>query len=402
MEKEYCVISHTHWDREWYLTLEQFRYRLVKLVDNLLEILETQPEYIFHLDAQTIVLEDYLAVKPQNKERLSKYISEGRLIVGPWYVQNDFYLTDGESTIRNLLVGTKIAEEFGNCGKTGYIPDQFGNISQLPQIYNQFGIDTCLLGRGYSFWKKGEDGELKRKMTPAEFYWDGEDGSRVLAVRFTVWYNNAQRFSEDTKKNVKLLEQIENMYDGTDRLPCYLLMNGVDHLEAQENLLEILEKTNKEICGKGVLKQCTMTEFTDRVKKYIDEEQIAVGNHVGELRFGHDYDLLKGTLSSRVYLKIANAKAQNIIENVIEPLYSIAELSGMKGIYPSDYMTYLWKLLMENHPHDSICGCSLDAVHKHMEDRTERFNEAAGELIHEVLDELTASVSREGDRKSVV
>ena len=395
MKKEYCVISHTHWDREWYFSFEQFRYRLVKLIDTLLDIMEKEKEYIFHLDAQTIVLEDYLKIKPQNKELLEKYIKEGRIIVGPWYVQNDFYLTSGEATIRNLIIGTKIANDFGACGTTGYIPDQFGNISQLPQIYNQFGIKTCLVGRGYSFYELKDNDELERIMTSPEFYWEGKDGSKVLTIRFTTWYNNAQRFSEDASKNLKLIDHIENMYQGTDRFPYYLLMNGVDHLEPQENLLEVLPRTN-EMLEKGVIKQCTMQEFTDKVEDYIKENKIDIEKVVGELRYGHDNDLLKGTLSARVYLKTANVKAQNKIENTVEPLYTMAEAMGFKNIYPKDYLEYLWKLLIENHPHDSICGCSIDAVHSNMQDRTARFNEVADELINDVLGTLTAHVTRDG------
>lgn len=395
MNKEYCVISHTHWDREWYFTFEQFRYRLVKLVDNLLDIMENDPEFVFHLDAQTIVLEDYLKIKPQNKALLERYIKEGRIIVGPWYVQNDFYLTDGEATIRNLMVGTKIADQFGACGTTGYIPDQFGNISQLPQIYNQFGIKNCLVGRGYSFHYRNEDDEMVRRMTPPEFYWKGKDGSSVFTVRFTTWYNNAQRFSETPWKNLKLIDHIEELYQGTARNKYYLLMNGVDHLEAQENLTEVLAATNKEMKD-GVIKQYTMQEFADNAENYLKENNVDIEEVTGELRYGNDNDLLKGTLSARVYLKVANTKAQNKIENVVEPLYVMAEALGFKDIYPTDYLEYLWKLLIENHPHDSICGCSIDAVHRNMMDRTARFNEVADELTNDVLGVLTAHVTRDG------
>lgn len=395
MKKEYCVISHTHWDREWYFSFEQFRYRLVKLMDTLLDIMEKEKEYIFHLDAQTIVLEDYLKIRPQNKGLLEKYIKEGRIIVGPWYVQNDFYLTSGEATIRNLMVGSKIANEFGGCGTTGYVPDQFGNISQLPQIYNQFGIKTCLVGRGYSFYEVNENDELERILTSPEFYWEGKDGSKVLTVRFTMWYNNAQRFSEDPLKNVKLIDHIKGMYNGTDRFPYYLLMNGVDHLEPQENLLEVLPPTNA-LLKDGVIKQCTMQEFTDKIENHINENKIDIERVTGELKYGHDHDMLRGTLSARVYLKTANVKAQNKIENTIEPLYAMAEAMGFKNIYPNDYLEYLWKLLIENHPHDSICGCSTDAVHSNMMDRTARFNEVADELSNDVLAVLTAHVPRDG------
>ena len=140
MKKTFCVISHTHWDREWYQSFEKFRMRLCDLINNLFDILDNYPDYIFHLDAQTIVLEDYLQVYPENEKKLKDYIKSGNIVVGPWYVQNDFYLSSGEATVRNLLIGSELAEKFGECAKVGYTPDQFGLCSQLPQIFNKFDI----------------------------------------------------------------------------------------------------------------------------------------------------------------------------------------------------------------------------------------------------------------------
>ena len=158
MKKIYSIISHTHWDREWYLPFEQFRIRLVDMMDNLLHILENDEAYRFHLDAQTIVIEDYLEIRPHRRADVERFVKQGRLLIGPWYVQNDFHLTSGEATVRNLLIGTEIAEEYGEKHKVGYAADQFGICSQLPQILNGFGIDSCVFGRGYG---RGE----------RQFYW---------------------------------------------------------------------------------------------------------------------------------------------------------------------------------------------------------------------------------------
>jgi alpha-mannosidase len=144
MNKQYHVISHTHWDREWYEPFERFRIRLVRLMDNLLELLDREPEYIFHLDAQTAVIEDYLEIKPYRRDKLEKHIKAGRILIGPWFIQNDFFLTSGESTVRNLLLGIKQSESFGSCEYVGYAPDQFGLPSQLPVILNGFGIDSVV------------------------------------------------------------------------------------------------------------------------------------------------------------------------------------------------------------------------------------------------------------------
>lgn len=402
---EFYVISHTHWDREWYMPLEKFRLRLVDLMDNLFEILEQFPQYIFHLDAQTIILEDYLAIRPYKKQLLQRYIEEGRILVGPWYVQNDFYLASGEATIRNLLIGSEIAKTFGKCTWVGYTPDQFGLISQLPQIFNGFGISECIFGRGYNFFEE-IDGKLQPLKVNAEFFWDGKDGSRVLAINMPFWYNNAQRFPDDIEKSMKYLRVIENNFEGITLTPYLLLMNGVDHLEAQENLLPILRKINKKLPENKHIKQATMSEYVYQIKEYIKESGIEnqMSEYVGELRNGTDHQILQGTLSSRIYLKIANVIAQNLIEACIEPMYSFIEMSGIKGQYPIDYINYLWKLLIQNHAHDSICGCSRDEVHRHMEDRFERINEGADEILRRGMDFISARIDRKGltDRDYII
>lgn len=370
--KIFCVISHTHWDREWYQPLEKFRRRLVDLIDNLLDIIETYPNYIFHLDAQTIVLKDYLEIRPDKEEILKKHIRSGSIIVGPWYVQNDFYLTSGEATIRNLLYGTEMANRFGACSRVGYAPDQFGNMSQLPQILKSFQSDNFVFGRGYTgpiYWEKGYE-EFRKIAPPSEFIWEGADGTRVLGVHMTYWYNNCQRISQDPHKALKLMETIEKSFEGVAATPYLLLMNGVDHLEAQENLLPLLDEINRKFPQDKRIEQTTMQSYIDRLKASLDGKDLTV--YKGELRNGNDGNVLQNTLSSRIYLKTANAELQNRISHKLEPLYTFLSMAGAKEKYDRQYFDYIWKLLLENHPHDSICGCSVDETHNQMENRNER------------------------------
>ena len=92
------IISHSHWDREWYLPFEKHRVKLIELMDNAMELFEKDERYRnFHLDGQTIVLDDYLEIRPENREKLKKYVQEGRFHVGPWYILQDEFLTSGEA-----------------------------------------------------------------------------------------------------------------------------------------------------------------------------------------------------------------------------------------------------------------------------------------------------------------
>ncbi|MBC7218357.1 MAG: alpha-mannosidase, partial [Candidatus Caldatribacterium sp.] len=155
-------VSHTHWDREWYETFDAFRYRLVRLMDHLLDILERDPRYqSFLLDGQTVVLEDYLEIRPENRERLKKMIQSGRIFIGPWYVLPDEFLVSGETHIRNLLFGRDICRNFGAVMKIGYLPDSFGHIAQMPQILRKSGIEFAILWRG-----------VPESIATSEFYWE--------------------------------------------------------------------------------------------------------------------------------------------------------------------------------------------------------------------------------------
>lgn len=384
----FCLISHTHWDREWYMPFEGFRLKLVDLIDHLIKIIEEYPDYVFHLDAQTIVLEDYLEIRPEMADTLKKYITNGNIMVGPWYLQNDFLLTSGESTIRNLLEGRRIARSFGHCDTVGYAPDQFGNISQLPQILRGFGIDNFVFGRGYNCYARREDGSAYMLPDPLEFQWEGPDGSRVLAVNLRCWYNNAQRIPPELELAKQMTDRITAAYNGIISTEYYLLMNGVDHLEAQSDLLPIVKAYNEKYAGEdGVMQQYRLCDYIDKVKESLEKRHVTLTTWNGELRRSPTNSLLTGTFSSRHYLKIANVKAQNTMEQLLEPLYSMLELAGCRGVYSWDHFRHGWKMLMKNHPHDSICGCSRDAVHDHMEDNFRKIKEFTDEWLRRGLQE---------------
>lgn len=381
--KKFIVISHTHWDREWYMTFSSFRLKLVDLVDKLLALFEKDKDYIFHLDAQTVVLEDYLVLRPQNEALLKKYIASGNLRVGPWYLQNDFYLSDAEATVRNLMIGTALANEFGKCGRVGYAPDHFGNVSQLPQILSQFGISDFVFGRGFKTYET-VNGERREARLPAEFEWVGADGTRMLAVHLKYWYNNAQHIPAEKECAELLLDINERNFEGLNVSPYILLMNGVDHLEAQSDVRDIIDGLKKD--GRDI-EQLSLDDYLEKVRAAVAGKPLQ--SYRGALNKGCDYDTLKGCWSSRAYLKCANVKAQDLLLAKLEPLYSYLTANGF-GLYPSNEMRYLWKELLKNLPHDSICGCSNDPTHRHMEDRYELIHETGEDLLERGLKTVAA------------
>ena len=168
------MVSETHWDRAWYVPLETFRMRLVRLIDRVIRILDNDPDFkSFMLDGQMIPIEDYLEIRPERRGDLERLVRAGRLSVGPWYVLADEYLVSPEALIRNLIVGIRQARSLGGAMLEGYVPDAFGHINQLPQILQGFGIGSAVFWRGV-----GDEGEELGN----EFTWQAPDGTGVLAV----------------------------------------------------------------------------------------------------------------------------------------------------------------------------------------------------------------------------
>lgn len=373
------VISHTHWDREWYFPFQRFRLRLVDLIDHLLDILDSDPDFIhFNLDAQTIVLEDYLELRPSNRARLEKRIHEGRIAIGPWYQLNDEFLVSGESTIRSLLEGHRIAEQFGAVQKIGYLPDQFGNISQMPQIFRGFGIDNAIMGRGYQLTDGGK----------MEFEWIAPDGSSVLSSLMAFWYNNAQTFPSDTDEAIQYAERIKLRMAPHSATHHLLLMNGVDHLEAQPDIGKVLKNIQPGFSkaeGDSVTHD-TLSNYVSSVREEIESKGIALERWKGELREDRHGACLAGTLSARMYLKQMNHAAQISLEQYSERFASFARIAGDK--YPLETLRYAWKLLMQNHPHDSICGCSTDETHQDMIPRFRQAKQIADDMAERAMNRL--------------
>jgi hypothetical protein len=220
------VVPHTHWDREWYRTFEEFRYRLVRLLDGLLDLLDRDPGYRhFTLDGQVVVLDDYLEVRPHARDRIVEKVREGRLLVGPWYVLPDEWLVSGEALIRNLRLGLAKAEEFGGCMRLGYVPDQFGHVGQLPQIFAGFGFEAAVLWRGV-----GDD------VDETAFTWEAPDGTRLFTVYLVRGYGNAMHLPVEPEALAQRLAGEIRALGKRSRIPTLLLMNGSDHLEPQPGL----------------------------------------------------------------------------------------------------------------------------------------------------------------------
>jgi 2-O-(6-phospho-alpha-D-mannosyl)-D-glycerate hydrolase len=352
------VVGHTHWDREWYLPFEGFRARLVAMMDNLIEYLEADPAFrCFVLDGQAIMVEDYLEVRPEAEARIRKLAQQQRLKIGPWYTAVDTFLPDPESLVRNLQLGRWSARRWGGEEmKIGHLPDTFGFIGQLPQLLNHFGIVDGFAWRG--FHPIGGS---------AACFWESPDGSKILLMRPAEGYcegllgvTDPERFLEEALPGI-LRYQDEEPYD--DRL----FVIGCDHLPASSRLPWLADQIADRV-GHPVAVG-PLEDMAARLRRSGVADRLPVIR--GEQRDPCLAVCPASISGTRIpQIKQTNQRVEALLLSVAEPLQALSELNG--GGADRAHLRWAWRLLAQNHPHDSIPGCSTDAVHREMGVRFER------------------------------
>ncbi len=399
-------ISNTHWDREWRFSMQRTRHMLVYMMDMLLDIFEKEPKFkSFHLDSQTVPLQDYLEIRPDREKLLKKYVQEKKLYIGPWFCLPDEFSVAGESLVRNLLLGHKIANKFGHVSKTGYSPFGWGQISQMPQIYKGFGIHFAAFYRG-----------VNTIVAPhAEYMWEGPDGTKIVASRlgvrprYNVWYviqrpgfwnqqneNNRVmswkdghgpfKFVDEAnagldmqyvhprfdyfKKNIDpRAKQAYDEQDGDWTTEHRFWSCGHDSSCPDIREVRMIADCDEAIKDKADVFHSSFEDFQKAVCENVSQDLPVVK---GEMR----YHYTKGStsvffgwiISARMDLKKDNFITERALGSYAEPMAVFASLLGAP--YPQGFVDTAYNWLLQNHGHDSIGGCSRDIIGQDMIYRT--------------------------------
>lgn len=423
--KKAYILPHTHWDREWRYPIWQSRILLIRFMEQLLGILDKDEEYrCFLLDGQVAPVLDYLEVMPQDRERVCKYVKQGRIAVGPWYTLPDLYPVDGECLVRNLLKGTRAAEELGGRLKVGYNSFGWGQTAQFPQIYASFGIDFIVCAKKVS----------EERAPESEFMWQSPDGTSVLTTRLgehargNLYFNTylyakygincmSSEFRYIPEKSGAAIHnaspdhidedffvirpKLDYNADGLERSfhdawkateatalrNHRLFLNGTDFSTPQSQLSSMIRDLNSRISDTEFI-HANLEEYAKAAHAGLDKSKLRTIK--GELRDGPACDCSGNALSSRIYLKSANKKAQNAMIIWAEPLS--AALWAMGGDYPKGMLEKAWDYLFKSHPHDSINGVTQDKTANDVEYRLAQVLEIGQAVTGEAAAELALRI----------
>jgi alpha-mannosidase len=402
--RAHYVLS-THWDREWYQSFQNFRYQLVRLLDRVIAGLEDgRLRGPFQTDGQAIILEDYLEIRPERREQLQRLARAGKLVIGPWYVLPDEFLVSGESLIRNLRLGRQIARDFGtDPSNAGFVCDLFGHNSQMPQIFGGFGIHAGLIWRGLNH------------LQSRHVRWRGADGTELVAYRFpgggycdyTFQVRHAREHQlQVTPATVHAdLDQYLRFEAEHTEVDPILLFDGGDHEEwDQATYAGLVQYADGDNADFEVL-HTSLDAYLAEVLPQAARINTVVE---GELREpGRDFDdqqwVIPGVLSSRVWIKQENAECETLLCQWAEPFSAWAHLA-LDVEPPQGFLDVAWKWLLQNHPHDSICGCSIDVVHEDMKYRFSQSRQISDRVALEATRRIAASIEGNvsGDELRVV
>ncbi len=366
------VVTHTHWDREWYEPFEIFKGRLINLINGLIENIGKYPDFKhFMLDGQSVVLEDYLREHPENREKLAKLIRDHKIIVGPWYILPDEFLVTGEAMIRNFLIGQDVLESLNIPSmQVGYLPDMFGHNAYTPSVLKDLGLKAAVIWRGV--------GDACRE---TEFVWESPNGDEVPTVNLVHSYSNGAHFGRSLSEMKEVFsKEIESLLEHktTNNL---LIMNGTDHEFPIYELPQKFHSWEKEF--KVNLVHSTIENYVDAVIR----EKPSLKKVQGELKDPKYEPVLKDVTSTRIYLKLLNFDAQQLFIRYVEPLSAYLWMNGKK--VNAGEINQGWKLILKSQPHDSICGCSVDAVHKDVESRLMNSIEIGSSLVAKYMREIS-------------
>lgn len=359
-KKRVIAYLHSHWDREWYREFEVFRLRLLKVFDNVIEMLRNNQIPSFYFDGQVCALLDYLELRPEKEEIIRQLIAEKKLYIGPFYTLVDEFLTDGICFRKNLEIGLKISKDFGCEDFIGYFADTFGHSQNIPEILDEYGIDKAIVWRGVP------------ESLPSEFLFCGVPTVNLVRGYFMDIFSAQKTIYEKSQFLKDNLDKISKKSSDVLLLPI-----GADHLGIPEDIAEQIEEVNN-ILEDYYIELSNPFEYFENIKfkaKYNEE-----------LRDNSQTFILPGCYSTRTKLKQMNTECS----------YKLDLANKLQFNFGQEYensIEYAYKLLLKNQAHDSICGCSTDDVHQECIIRYKKILQIANTIIEEIRSKQSETVA---------
>ncbi len=375
------AVGNSHIDMAWLWPWTETVEVVRNTFQSVLDLMREYPDFKFTMSSARAY--EWMQEKyPDLFSQIEQRVKQGRWeIIGGMWVEPDLNMPDGESLVRQILVGKRYFQKnFGVDVKIGWNPDSFGYNWQLPQIYKKSGMDYFVTQK--LLWAH-EFTTFPYKL----FWWQAPDGSRLLTY-FPHDYAggiDAESLGTDLSiwmpsiygKNLTDSPEMMHLYGVGDHGggPTRVMLDHAEQLKAPDTIFPKLQFS-------------FASEFFSDLEKKLPSMQVPTWD--GELYFQYH----RGVFTTQSETKRRIRRAEENVLNA-EKFGSLAALYGRT--YPQDDMELTWKNLLFDHFHDIMPGSGIAVNYLDAKRNLENVDRAAKQVTMGSLHEIAAHVNTEGD-----
>lgn len=337
----FFLIPHTHWEGAVFKTRDEYLDVGLPNILRALRLLKLHPNYRFTLD-QVCYVKPFLERYPEEEDAFRRFIAEGRLaIVGGTDTMLDVNMPGGESFVRQVIYGKGwFRQRLGVDVTVGWQLDTFGHHAQMPQLLKLAGYRSFWFFRGVADWN-----------VPAEFLWEGIDGSRVPAFwlphGYAVTYGSPTTPTEFNSFFAERFEGLAPFARGAGRVG----LAGADVCSPEAHVPPLVEQFNRQPVPPFHLRLSVPGEYEDFIERTRERPVVS-----GELN-----PIFQGTYSSRIELKQQMRELEAQLTTV-EKLGALLHWLGAGGDEANVWRA--WEPLLFNQAHDLMSGVMTDHVYE--------------------------------------
>ena len=352
MKKIVYAYLHTHWDREWYRDREDFNIRLKNIFDIVIDELVSNRAPFFYFDGQVSALIDYSKFNQDKIDTVKKLIKEKKLAIGPYYVSADSYLVSFPLMLKNLDIGLKYSRDFSQQDFIGYMCDIFGISKSIFKALELKNIDKAMIWRGVNPKYINNNcnfkfGNINTLWLSQGYFNDFVHNGNITGLK--TYIDKIFKYSKDN---------------------C-LLPIGADHLGILKDAKNVITQINSKLIDYEI-------KLTNPFE-YFKKNKFVYTPKCAEFLDNSDTYILQGVYSTRISQKIKNVEVENKLTKIVDVL------NCYLGKKYDSYIDEIYKILIKNHAHDSICGCSLDSVANRVDNRFDRCNQMLDSILEDIL-----------------
>jgi alpha-mannosidase len=374
------IVGNSHIDMAWLWPWTETVEVVRNTFQSVLDLMREYPDFKFTMSSARTY--EWMQEKyPDLFQQIGQRVKEGRWeIIGGMWVEPDLNMPDGESLVRQILVGKRYFQKnFGVDVKIGWNPDSFGYNYQLPQIYKKSGMDyfvtqKLLWAHEFTvfpyklFWWQAPDGSRLLTYFPHDYA--GGIDAEPLGTDVSIWMPSIYGKTVPDKPEMMHLYGVGDHGGG----PTRIMLDNADQLRAPDAVFPKLEFS-------------FARDFFSDLEKKLPSMQVPTWD--GELYFAYH----RGVFTTQAETKRRIRRAEETVLNA-EKFASLASLYGRA--YPQDGMELTWKNLLFDHFHDIMPGSGIAVNYLDAKRSLEDVDRAANDVTMGSLREIAAHVNTQG------